>query len=48
MAAATADQQQHAQQVVSESSVFGVVAWNAATGTAIVAIREYGNDLGVD
>jgi hypothetical protein len=39
MAAATPDQQRLATKVVTESSIFGLVAWNAATSTAIVAIR---------
>jgi len=39
MAAATPDHQRIANAAVSESSIFGLVAWNAATKTAIVAIR---------
>jgi triacylglycerol lipase len=39
MNAATPDHQRLANNMVSESSVFGLVAWNAATKTAIVAVR---------
>jgi triacylglycerol lipase len=39
MAAADPDHQRLANKVVSESSIFGLVGWNAATSTAIVAIR---------
>jgi triacylglycerol lipase len=39
MAAADPDHQRLANMMVSESNIFGLVAWNAATLTAIVAIR---------
>jgi len=39
MAAATPDHLRLPALMVSESSIFGLVAWNAATRTAIVAIR---------
>lgn len=39
MAAATPDHQRLSTLMVSESSIFGLVMWNAATQTAIVAIR---------
>ena len=39
MAAATPDAQRLAQKTVLESSIFGLIAWNAAETTAIVAIR---------
>ena len=39
MATAAPDHQRIANKAVSESSIFGLVAWNAATKTAIVAIR---------
>jgi predicted lipase len=39
MAQAQPDQQRIANSMVSESSIFGLIAWNAATKTAIVAIR---------
>jgi triacylglycerol lipase len=39
MNAASPDHQRLANKMVSESSIFGLVAWNAATKTAIVAIR---------
>ncbi|HEY3744538.1 MAG TPA: lipase family protein [Bryobacteraceae bacterium] len=39
MAAATPDHQRLANNMVAESSIFGLVAWNAGTKTAIVAIR---------
>ncbi len=39
MAQAQPDQQRIANSMVAESSIFGLVAWNAATKTAIVAIR---------
>jgi triacylglycerol lipase len=39
MAQAEPDQQRIANSMVAESSIFGLVAWNAATKTAIVAIR---------
>ena len=39
MAAADPNSQRIANATVAESSIFGLVAWNAATNTAIVAIR---------
>ncbi|HEY0786677.1 MAG TPA: lipase family protein [Acidobacteriaceae bacterium] len=39
MAQAPPDQQRIPNGMVSESSIFGLVAWNAATRTALVAIR---------
>jgi triacylglycerol lipase len=39
MAVADPDHQRLANAMVSESSIFGLVGWNAATQTAIVAIR---------
>jgi len=39
MKTATADQQRLANKVVTESSIFGLVAWNSAEKTAIIAIR---------
>lgn len=39
MNAADPDHQRLANKMLSESSVFGLVAWNAATKTAIVAVR---------
>jgi len=39
MAAADPDHQRLANLMVSESSIFGLVVWNATTATAIVAIR---------
>jgi predicted lipase len=39
MAAANPDQQRLANSTVLESAIFGLVAWNAATATALVAIR---------
>jgi triacylglycerol lipase len=39
MLAAIPDIQRLAHMMVAESSIFGLVAWNAATKTAIVAIR---------
>lgn len=39
MAQAAPDQQRIPNAMVFESSIFGLVAWNAATQTAIVAIR---------
>ena len=39
MAAATPDHQRLANNMVSESSIFGLVAWDAASKTVIVAIR---------
>jgi triacylglycerol lipase len=39
MAAAIPDLQRIANVTVAESSIFGLVAWNATTRTAIVAIR---------
>ena len=39
MATAPPDQQRLSNMMVSESSIFGLVAWNPATRTAIVAIR---------
>ncbi len=39
MAAAPASQQMIAMKAVMESSIFGLVAWNAAEKTAMVAIR---------
>jgi triacylglycerol lipase len=39
MATASPDHQRLATKMVVESSIFGLVAWNAATKTAIVAIR---------
>lgn len=39
MLVASPDHQRLANKMVSESSIFGLVAWNAATQTAIVAIR---------
>lgn len=39
MSLAHPDQQRISNSMVSESSIFGLVAWNAATRTAIVAIR---------
>jgi triacylglycerol lipase len=39
MATADPDHQRLANLMISESSIFGLVAWNAATRSAIVAIR---------
>jgi triacylglycerol lipase len=39
MAQAQPDQQRIANSMVAESSIFGLVAWNATNNTAIVAIR---------
>lgn len=39
MAAADPDHQRLANMMVAESSIFGLVAWNSTTRTAIVAIR---------
>jgi len=39
MAQAAPDQQRIPNSMVAESSIFGLIAWNAATNTAIVAIR---------
>ena len=39
MAQATPDQQRIPSAMVAESSIFGLVAWNATTSTALVAIR---------
>jgi triacylglycerol lipase len=39
MAQADPDQQRIPNSMVAESSIFGLVAWNAATKTAMVAIR---------
>src|SRR5580700_3154644 len=39
MSAAPPDHQRLANKMVSESSIFGLVAWNATAKTAIVAIR---------
>ena len=39
MAVAHPDQQRIANAAITESSIFGLVAWNATTASAIVAIR---------